>query len=60
MDDARLNVSLALTAIYHGACVLNYVKVEELIKGPEGRIVGARLRDQLTGREYKIDSSVTL
>lgn len=49
-DDARLNLSLALTAALAGATVLNYAEVSELIKDPEtGRVCGAMVRDGIDG-----------
>ena len=45
-DDARLAISLALTAADHGACLLNYVKVDSLLKN-NGMICGVRAFDQL-------------
>ena len=32
-----------------GAAIANHVKVTDLVKNDEGRIVGAKMRDQLTG-----------
>lgn len=52
-DDARMAISLAITAIRHGAYCLNYTRVESLLKtcvdGNES-ICGARVRNTLTGR----------
>src|SRR5258708_25714979 len=60
MNDARLNVSIAKTAIYYGATVLNYMKVHELLKDDLGRIIGAVLKDQLGGEEYRVYNQVTV
>ncbi|KAI9016763.1 FAD dependent oxidoreductase-domain-containing protein [Hyaloraphidium curvatum] len=65
MNDARLNVMLALTALRHGAAVANHVEVRSLIKEPRslhpGRpgsgpdvVVGAVVKDLLTGEEFPI------
>ena len=43
-DDARMNVALALTAVNHGAVVLNHVAVTDLVKA-NGRVTGAVVRD---------------
>ena len=49
-DDARLNLSLALTAALAGATVLNYAEVTELIKDPQtGRVCGAMVVDGVAG-----------
>ncbi|KAG7947852.1 hypothetical protein I3843_14G115300 [Carya illinoinensis] len=43
MNDSRLNVGLACTATLAGAVVLNHAEV---------RIIGARIRDNLSGKEF--------
>ncbi len=48
-DDARYNVALALTATLAGATVVNHAKVTRLIKDADGQVVGAAVRDTLTG-----------
>ncbi len=69
-NDARTNVSLALTAIHNGAIVTNYTEVVEFIKSgtksaltfaiptdssmPSGRICGARIRDNLSGEVFTV------
>lgn len=51
MNDARLNVGLACTAALAGAVVLNHAEVISFIKDePSGRILGARIRDNLSGK----------
>lgn len=51
MNDARLNVGLACTAALAGAAVLNHAEVVSLLKDDDGkRIIGARIRDNLTGK----------
>uniref|UniRef100_A0A0B7B8B2 glycerol-3-phosphate dehydrogenase n=3 Tax=Arion vulgaris TaxID=1028688 RepID=A0A0B7B8B2_9EUPU len=56
-DDARMAISLAVTAIRYGAQCLNYTRVESLLKthvDGEERVCGARVRNTLTGEEYNI------
>nr|CAD7423145.1 unnamed protein product [Timema monikensis] len=52
MDDARMNLAVALTATRHGATVANHVKVLALhkVKEQDGseRLCGARVKDELT------------
>lgn len=48
-DDARYNLAVALTATLAGATVVNHAKVMRLLKNTEGRVVGATVRDTLTG-----------
>lgn len=56
-DDARMSISLAITAVRHGAYCLNYTRVESLLKtvvdGQE-RVCGARVRNTLTGKIFYI------
>lgn len=47
-DDARLVVALARTAARHGARILSYVEVDEVLSG------GARARDVLTGATLEL------
>ncbi|XP_022990271.1 glycerol-3-phosphate dehydrogenase SDP6, mitochondrial-like isoform X2 [Cucurbita maxima] len=53
MNDSRVNVGLACTAALAGAAVLNYAEVVGFLKD-EGsdRIIGARIRDNLSGKEF--------
>ncbi|KAG2500744.1 hypothetical protein HYH03_001508 [Edaphochlamys debaryana] len=48
-DDARYNVSLACTAAAAGGVVTNYVDCKQLIKNPDGKVVGAVVQDRLSG-----------
>ncbi|KAF5742556.1 putative glycerol-3-phosphate dehydrogenase [Tripterygium wilfordii] len=53
MNDSRLNVSLACTAALAGAAVLNHAEVVSLLKDEaNGRIIGARIRDNISGKEF--------
>jgi len=55
MNDARLNVSIALTAATHGAVVVNHTRVSRLLKDPTtGRAIGVHVKDNLTNEEYDI------
>ncbi|KAH9495577.1 glycerol-3-phosphate dehydrogenase [Bulinus truncatus] len=62
-DDARMAISLALTAVRHGAYCLNYTNCEELLKtcvdGVE-KVYGARVRNTLTGEEYCIKAKCVI
>ena len=60
-NDSRMNVSIVMTAAAHGAKVANHCRVTSLLtEGAEagqrgaGRVVGARVRDELTGEEWSI------
>jgi glycerol-3-phosphate dehydrogenase len=58
-DDARMNVSIILAAIGHGAVALNHLKALSLLK-KDGRLCGARVQDQNTGEEFQIISKVII
>ncbi|KAI7886252.1 DAO-domain-containing protein [Lichtheimia hyalospora FSU 10163] len=53
-NDARMNVALAMTAVYHGATVLNHCEVISLIKDKNGVNCGAKVRDTFTGEEWQV------
>ncbi|XP_032529676.1 glycerol-3-phosphate dehydrogenase, mitochondrial isoform X1 [Danaus plexippus] len=52
-DDARMNLAIALTAARHGATITNHVSVVKLHK-TDGKLSGARVRDELTGKEWDV------
>ncbi|KAI3843776.1 hypothetical protein MKX03_017973 [Papaver bracteatum] len=53
MNDARLNVGLACTAALAGAAVLNHAEVVSFVKDEASeRIIGAKIRDNLSGKEF--------
>ncbi|MGH2611751.1 MAG: glycerol-3-phosphate dehydrogenase/oxidase, partial [Rhabdochlamydiaceae bacterium] len=58
-DDARLAITLAQTAVAHGATVLNYFKVTSFIKR-KGKIVGVRATNQETGDAIHLYSKVVI
>ncbi len=51
--DARMALSLALTAEQHGATIINHVAVTGLIK-EDGKIAGAVVTDSLTGESWQM------
>lgn len=59
-DDARMAVSLALTATDHGAVVANYVRCIGLLRGADGRISGARVIDEENGAEIEVRARVVV
>ncbi|XP_028417433.1 glycerol-3-phosphate dehydrogenase, mitochondrial-like [Dendronephthya gigantea] len=66
-DDARMNVTIALTAARHGASVCNHTEVVSLLKkkitkdGVEKEIVcGARVRDQFTREEWDVHAKCVI
>lgn len=49
-----MNVALIMTAVKLGATVANYCGVVDLHKDAHGKLVGAKVKDQLTGREFDV------
>jgi glycerol-3-phosphate dehydrogenase len=58
-DDARMAVSLALTASQLGACLLNYTEVEALRK-EDHMLNGVTVKDALSGKSYAINAKVVI
>lgn len=58
-DDARMNVTLAMTAIQQGAVVLNHVEVVSLRK-ENGKLTGATVRDRFTGASLPVKAKVVI
>ena len=58
-DDARMAISLALTADQQGACVLNYTQVTGLIQ-EDGLVCGVQFVDHLSGQKHAIRSNVVI
>ncbi len=58
-DDARLTLENALAAAADGAVVATYARVVAFEK-EDGRIVGARIRDQFSGEERVVRASAVI
>lgn len=59
-DDARLLIHLAMTAVDHGATVLNYCPATALSRDPEGYVNGLTARDAETGEEFQIPARIVV
>ncbi|MDO5066743.1 MAG: glycerol-3-phosphate dehydrogenase/oxidase [Propionibacteriaceae bacterium] len=57
VDDARLVITLIRTAVRDGALAASRVKVEEIIKNPQGRATGVRARDLETGDTFTVEAT---
>ncbi|MCC5828038.1 MAG: glycerol-3-phosphate dehydrogenase/oxidase [Phycisphaeraceae bacterium] len=53
-DDARLLISLAMTAADHGAAMVNYARVTGLMHAGNGMIEGVEAVDELSGRSLRL------
>lgn len=59
-DDARLAINIAQTCMEQGGHVLNYVKVNGLLKDAAGRVSGVEAFDELAGKSFKIHSKAVV
>jgi Glycerol-3-phosphate dehydrogenase len=59
-DDARLLISLAVTADRHGACLLNYATVTALKKDENGRITGVDFVDAETSETIFVGAKAVI
>jgi glycerol-3-phosphate dehydrogenase len=57
--DARLVAETAIAARECGASVLNYVVADELLE-THGRVMGARVRDRLTGEAFDVRARIVV
>merc|ERR1712038_561032 len=53
-NDARMNISIAISAARLGATIANHTRVLSLLKDGEGKVCEARCRDELTGEEFDV------
>eukprot|EP00891_Asterochloris_glomerata_P000363 jgi/Astpho2/363/Aster-02238 len=60
MDDSRLCVTLACTAALAGAAVANHTEATRLIKDEDGKIVGCRVKDNLTGKQHDVYAKLVI
>jgi len=54
-NDARLALALARTAALHGALLLNYCRVNDLIYA-RGQVAGLQCADTISGQAYQIEA----
>src|SRR5215468_3236069 len=59
-DDSRLLIHLAATAVDHGAALVNYMPVTNVLKDDEGYVNGVVARDDEGGSEYCIQAQVVI
>ena len=48
-----MDICILFLYYFKGAAIANHVKVIDLVKDETGRIVGAKMRDELTGEEWE-------
>lgn len=59
-DDARLAVNIAQTAVENGAVLLNYFKVNGLLKNSNGRICSVRTTDLETNETFELAAKTVI
>ena len=59
VDDARHTLAIARTAARHGAVMAARVECEELVRNGK-RVVGAKVRDLLSGKRITVSAKVTV
>lgn len=59
-DDSRLALNIAQTAIENGATVLNYVKVESLLKDKNQKVHGIKVKDIESRKTYEAFGKVVI
>ena len=59
-DDARMAITLAQTAIDHGAVCINYMKMESFLKDEDGKMIGAVVTDQMSGEQHQVKASAVI
>ncbi|MEM5315170.1 glycerol-3-phosphate dehydrogenase/oxidase [Paraburkholderia sp. JHI869] len=58
VDDARLTLTLARTAAFHGAAVVNHAKAAEVTRSEQGKVDGVIV--QADGREIRVRAGVVI
>ena len=59
-DDTRLLTHLIVTAVDHGATVLNYVAAVGMMKDAEGFVTGVELEDGESGKRYTVGAKAVV
>jgi glycerol-3-phosphate dehydrogenase len=59
-DDSRMAVALASACVGNGGTVLNYFRVNTLLKDDKGKITGIKAKDIETGKEFSINGKLVI
>lgn len=59
-DDSRMAVALASACVENGGTVLNYFRVDSLVKDEHGRILGVKVTDFESGKVYEVKSKLVI
>ncbi|KNH03694.1 glycerol-3-phosphate dehydrogenase [Perkinsela sp. CCAP 1560/4] len=53
-DDARMNLSVALSAAIRGATVCNYMKVVDILRNDDSQACGVKVCDEISGEVHSV------
>lgn len=59
-DDARLAINIAQTSAELGGVLINYMRVTDLLKHPDGRISGVKAKDAESGEEFALNAKAVV
>jgi len=59
-DDSRMAICLAEACASAGGTVLNYVRVDKLLKDEAGKITGVKATDTVSGQEYIVQGKLVV
>jgi glycerol-3-phosphate dehydrogenase len=59
-DDSRMAVTLASACVENGGTVLNYFRVNTLLKDKNGKITAVKVKDIESGKEYSINGRLVI
>ncbi len=59
-DDSRLALTIAGACVENGGTVLNYFRVEKLLKDEKGHITGVEVKDVESGKTYSVKSKLVI
>jgi glycerol-3-phosphate dehydrogenase len=59
-DDSRMAITLARACVENGGIVLNYLRVNALLKDERGKITGVQATDTESGTEYTIHCKLVI
>ncbi len=59
-DDSRMAISLANACVENGGIVLNYFRVNDLMKNEKGKVTGVYAENMETGSKYNINAKLVI
>jgi len=59
-DDSRMAISLANACVENGGIVLNYFRVNDLMKNEKGKVTGVYAENLETGAKYSINAKLVI